>query len=84
MAKLIKSWKLTQLVNKSTRITHTSSPLLDLVIINKPVAVLSCDVVPQEIADHDLTGITVNISKPKRLPVIRMFRHLGSYAKEDF
>ncbi len=66
MTKLIKSSKLTQLVNKLTRVTHTSSTLIDLVITNKPSAVLSCDVVPQEIADHDLTSITVDIKKKTR------------------
>lgn len=84
MTKIIKSSKLTQLVDKPTRITNTSSTLLDLAITNKPGAVLSCDVVPQEIADHDLTGITVDVSKPKKLPVIRTFRHLGKYSKEHF
>ncbi len=71
MTKLIKASKLTQLVNKPTRITHTSSALLDLIITNKPSDVLSCDVVPQEVADHDLTGITVNVTKPKSLPMIK-------------
>lgn len=84
MTKIIKRNKLTQLINKPTRVTHTSSTLLDLVITNKPNAVLSCDVVPQEIADHDLTSITIDISKPKRLPVIKTFRHLGNYTKDYF
>ncbi len=48
----IKSNKLTQLVNKPTRVTPTSSTLIDLIITNKPDTVSSCDVVPQEIANH--------------------------------
>lgn len=84
MTKLIKSNKLTQLVNKPTRVTHTSSTLIDLVITNKPSAVLSCDVVPQEIADNYLTSITVDIKKTKRLPIVRTFRHLDEYAKDNF
>ncbi len=83
MTKLLKSSKLTQLVNKPTRITHASSTLLDLVITNKPNAVLSCNLTPIEIANHDLTGIMVDISKPKKLLVIRTFRHLGGYTKEN-
>ena len=79
MTKLIKSIKLTQLVNKPTRITHTSSTLLDLAITNKPSAMLSSDVVSQEIADHELTSITVDITKPKKLTVLKTFRHLGFY-----
>ncbi len=38
----------------------------------------------QEIADHDLISITIDVSKPKRQPVIRTFRHLGQYSKETF
>lgn len=77
MSRLIKASKLTQLVNKPTRITHTSSTLLDLIITNKPSSVLICDVVPQQVADHDLVCITVDVNKPKRLPMIKTFRHLG-------
>lgn len=84
LTKLIKSSKLTQLVNKPTRVTPTSSTLLDLVITNKQSTVLTCDIVPLEIADHDLISITIDISKPKRKPVIKTFRHFGSYKKEDF
>ena len=84
MTKLIKKSKLTQLVNQPTRVTHTSSTLLDLAITNKPSAVLSCDVVPQEIADHDLISITIDISKPKREPVIKTFRQLSNYNKDNF
>ncbi len=84
MTKLLKSSKLTQLINKPTRITHASSALIDLVITNKPNAVLSCNVTPTKVADHDLIDITVNISKPKKLPVVRTFRHLGRYTKENF
>ncbi len=51
---------------------------------NTPITVLSCDVVPQEIADHDFISITVDISKPRKLPVIRTFRHLGNYTKGEF
>lgn len=82
ISKIIKGNKLTQIIDKATRITPTSSTLLDLAITNKPDTVCFCDVVPQEIADHDLISVMINISKPKRSPVIRTFRHLGDYTKE--
>ncbi len=84
ISKIIKSNKLTQIIDKPTRVTPTSSALLDIVITNKPDTIYSCDVVPQEVADHDLISITVDICKPKRLPVIRTFPHLGHYTKENF
>ncbi len=46
--------KLTQIIDKPTRITSTSATLLDLVIANNPGIVLNHVVVPQVIADHDL------------------------------
>ncbi len=84
MTKIIRNNKLTQIIDKPTRVTPTSSTLLDLAITNKPDAIHTCNVVLQEIADHDLISITVNVSKPKRLPIIRTFRHLGRYSKESF
>ena len=84
MSKIIKSNKLTQVIDKPTRITPTSSTLLDLVITNKPDTIYSCDVVPQEVANHDLISIAVDICKPKRSPVIPTFQHLGDYTKKKF
>ncbi len=71
--------KLIQLVNKPTRVMPMSSTLSDFIVTNKSDAVSSCDVVPQEISDHDLISIVVDISKPKRQPVVRNFRHFGDY-----
>lgn len=82
--KIIRNNKLTQVINKPTRVTATSSTLLDLVITNKPDIVNSWDVVPLEIGDHDLISITVDITKPKRPSIVRSFRHLRNYSKDAF
>ncbi len=79
IVKIIKNNKLTQIIDKPTRVTPTSSTLLDLTITNKPGAIRTSDVVLQDIADHVLISITVDVSKPKRQPIIRTFRHLGNY-----
>ena len=84
ISKIIKTNKPIQVIDKPTRVTPTSSTLLNLIITNKPDTIYSCDVVPQEVADHDLISIAVDICKPKRSPVIRTFRHLGDYTKENF
>ncbi len=54
MDRIVNSVKLTQSINKPTRITPTSSTLLYLVITNVLTSIISCDVIPIEIADHDL------------------------------
>ncbi len=84
MSNIIKTNKLTQLVGKSTRISPVSSTLIDLVITNKPDAVLSCDVVPVEIADHELISVVLDVSKPKRQTTIRTFRCLSNYSNDAF
>ncbi len=78
---IIKYNNLTKMINKSTKVTPASLTLLDLAITNKPDAKHACDVVVQEIADHDFISITIDVRKPKRQPVIRTFRHLGHYSK---
>ncbi len=61
MNKIIRDNKLSQIIDKPTRTTHHSATILDLIFTNKPEAVLSHDVVPQMIADHDLVSIVVNV-----------------------
>ena len=80
LGKLIKNNRLTQIIDKPTRITTISATLLDLVITNNSGIVLSH--VPQVIADHDLINVKVDISKLKCWPIIRTFCHLGNYSQE--
>ncbi len=80
--RIIRNNNLLQLIDEPTRVTPTSATLLDLVITNNPSLVLTKNVVPQVIADHDLISIVVSIRKPKRKPLTRTFRHLGGYSSD--
>ena len=80
---IIKNYKLTQLIERPTRVTPTSATLLDLVVTNKPDHVLAKSIVPLVIADHDLISITIDITKPQRQPEIRTLRHFGRYNKDS-
>lgn len=71
-----------QMIDKPTRITPQSATLLDILVTNRPDTLLNKDVIPSNIADHDIITATVNISKPKRPPLIKTFRHLGAYSKD--
>ncbi len=74
LSRIIKNNKLLQVIGKPTRITPNSATLLDIVIItNKPHIVLSSDVIPHYVADHDLITITINIRKPKILNHLKNF-----------
>ena len=57
---------------------------MDLIITNKSDVILSHDVVPQTIADHDLVSVVINIRKPRKLPVTKTFRDLKNYDKDTF
>lgn len=84
LSKILKTTKLCQLINNPTRITPRSSTLLDVIITNKTSMVISSDVTPCEIADHELISVHVNIRKPKRQPEIKTFRSLKHYSQDMF
>ena len=75
---------MTQIIDKPTRTTSTSATLLDLMITNKPDVIISQDVVPQVIADHDVISVVLNVRKPRKLPVVKTFRKLKNYDKDTF
>ncbi len=75
---------MTEIIDKPTRTTSTKPTLLDLIITNKPDAIVSQGVVPQVIADHDLVSVVFNARKPRKLPVVQIFRNLKSYDKDTF
>ncbi len=68
--------KFTQIIDRPARTTSTSATLLDLIITNKPDVILSYDVIPQVIADHDLASFVWNVKKT--------FRNLKNYDKDTF
>ena len=82
LSHIIKNNKLTQIIDKPTRITSTCATLLDVIITNKPDLVLTYDVIPNPVADHELITTTINISKPKFSPIIKTFRDMSLYDKD--
>ena len=78
----IKMSKLKQLISKPTRITNSSSTLLDVIITNMPERVIETEVSPTEIADHELISLSINITKPKLAPVIKTTRCFKNYTKD--
>ena len=84
MSKIIRDNKLTQIIDKPTRITSHSATLLDLIITNKPEMILSNEVVPHVIADHHLVSVVINVKKPRKIPVIKTFQDMKHYDKDTF
>ena len=82
MEQIMKSSKLTQLIDKPTRTTSHSVTLLDMIVTNAPALALHVDVIPCPVADHDLISVTLDIAKSKRQPKIKTFRQLKNYSPE--
>jgi len=71
---------LTQLIDSPTRITATSSTLIDLIITNKPDIAMDSGTLDVQIADHDIIFSILYIRKEKQSPIYktyRDFRHLN-------
>ncbi len=64
---------MTQLINKPTRITNSSSTLLAIIITHSPNSVLHSDVLPCPVADHKLITLTVNLKKSKRVSCFKNY-----------
>ena len=82
MIKLIKNLKLEQLVSTPTRITPNSATLIDLVITNNKDMIATLDVLPSPIADHEAISVSLNIKKPRKLPIFKTYRCLKNYSKD--
>ncbi len=78
---ILNSNRLVQLIDTPTRVTATST-LLDFVITNNPDLVLHKVVVPNLISDNELIVIKIDITKPRRHPLIKTFRQLRNHNKD--
>ncbi len=83
LSAIIRANKIYQITDRHTRVTPQSATLLDILIINKQHTIIHKNVIPSTIADHDQITATINITKPKRLPVTRTSRYLGAYSKDS-
>ena len=72
------------MVDKPTRITATSSTLLDLIITNRQNFDVQSDVLRCSVGDHELLTATLNIIKEKRPSTVRTFRSLEDYSQNYF
>ncbi len=81
---IVTNGKLSQVITSPTRTTSGSAALLDVVITNKPDTIITSDVLPCPIADHDIISIVVNIRKPNHQPVFITNRFLRNYSSDMF
>ena len=82
LGNILKTCKLEQLATKPTRITPTSSSLIDIMATNNVNMVTHSDVEPCPLADHELVTLTINVKKEKRKTIYKTFRSLKNYSSE--
>ena len=82
--KIVQTLHLHQLSDKPTRITRTSSTLIDLIITNNCNFIISSDVIACPVGDHEQLAISLNIKKEKNPPQTKTFRTLKEYSPNLF
>ena len=82
--KIIQTHHLNQLSNKPTRITHTSSTIIDLIITNNCDFIFNSAVIDCPIGDHEQLTVSLNIRKEKPQPQIKTFRCMKDYSNNLF
>ena len=57
-----------QLIKKPTRITQTSSTLIDLILTNRPLTISKTDVIALSLSDHDMIACIRKVNFQKFAP----------------
>ncbi len=73
---IITTARLFQIVETPARVTTNSTTLLDVIIANTPNTVISSEVTPCPLSDHDLMSATINFHKLKHQPPVVTKRQL--------
>jgi len=76
---VIKLYGFKQMVTKSTRITSTSSTLIELIMTNKPSTLSHVDVVSTSLSDHDMVSCIRKINSHKQEPKTIKVRKYTNY-----
>ena len=78
------SFNLKQLVNQPTRITESSTSLIDVVLVTNKSMVKNVGVTPVSISDHHLVHITLTFMKIFSKPVYISFRSYKHHDADSF
>ena len=75
---------LSQLISEPTRITNTSTSLLDVILVTDKHLVVESGVVNVSISDHSLVFCTLNLKVPKPSPHYICVRSYKNYNPDHF
>ena len=74
-------YQLTQVINEPTRITETTSTLIDLILTNKPEYISTGGVLHLGISDHSLVYAVRKLKLPKSRPTIKEVRDFKHFSE---
>ena len=81
---VVASFSLSQIVSEPTRVTDTSSTLIDLIFVSSPTNVLTCSTIPPLAnSDHNGLQLIVKLNSDKRLGKCAP-RKVWNYSLADF
>lgn len=78
------SFGLIQIIEHPTRITSSSSTLIDLIFISDRELVADCGVIGVHLADHELIFCALKLKEKKSKPRFRTYRSLKFFNYNDF
>lgn len=84
LKRLLRSFQLTQLIDRPTRVTDSSSTLLDLVVSSAPYNIVKRTVIPLSLSDHDLVVCVRKINTIKSAPKLVECRNYRNYSTDAF
>ena len=79
-----RSYNLSQLITRPTRVTETTSSILDVILVSDTKQVLNVMVLESSISDHDLVYITLKLKKERSKPVYITTRSYKHYKADAF
>ena len=82
--KLCRQNNMHQMIKDSTRITETSSTLIDIVLTNFPSNVRQSSVVPLGLSDHNLVYVVRKLYRPRVPPRIITYRSMKRFNANSF
>lgn len=77
-------YQIEQLINEPTRVTETSSTLIDLILTNRQENISSFGVIHLGISDHSLVYAVRKSIMPRSRPTVKEVRDFKNFNKDDF
>ena len=83
-SKACSQYQLTQVINEHTRVTETTSSLIDVILTNTPENILTSVVLHIGISDHSLVYTVRKFKLSKFRPIVKEVRNFKHFSDSQF